>query len=390
MMKSSAAYSPLAVLCLFTMTTGLTGCDNKNVSSASKDIHPDVIIETVKATPVALTSDHPGRTVASRIAEIRPQVSGIILSKDFTEGSDVKAGQALYHIDPTTFKAEVDSARAAVKRANVQSQLAKTTLSRYHALSQQDYISRQELDQAQATASQSRAAIAAASAALRTAEIDLAHSTVTSPLDGRIGLSNVTEGALVQNGQTAALATVQQLDPIYVDITQPGEVWLQLQKALASGQIKQENGKVPVHVLMQDGRQYPLSGTMAFSDVTVDQTTGAITLRAIIPNPQHQLLPGMFVRARIEEGVVPEALLVAQQAITRSPRGEATTLVVDKENRVHSRTVTVMGTFGDRWRVTEGLKIGEHIIVSGNQRAKPGEIVIPHERTSPSASSSQE
>ncbi|ACZ77701.1 efflux transporter, RND family, MFP subunit [Dickeya parazeae Ech586] len=389
-MKSSAAYSPLAVLCLFAMTTGLTGCDNKNVSSASKDIHPNVIIETVKATPVALNSDLPGRTVASRIAEIRPQVSGIILSKDFTEGSDVKAGQALYHIDPATFKAAVDNANAAVKQANAQSQLAKATLSRYHALSQQDYISRQDLDQAQATARQSRAAIDSASAALRTAEIDLAHSTVTSPLDGRIGLSNVTEGALVQNGQSAALATVQQLDPIYVDITQPSEVWLQLQRALASGQIKQENGKVPVHVLMQDGSQYPLSGTMAFSDVTVDQTTGSITLRAIIPNPQHQLLPGMFVRARIEEGVVPEALLVAQQAVTRTPRGEATTLVVDKENRVHSRTVTVMGTFGDRWRVTEGLQIGERIIVSGSQRAKPGEIVIPHERTTLSGSSSQE
>ncbi|MED0639782.1 efflux RND transporter periplasmic adaptor subunit [Escherichia coli] len=372
------------------MTTGLVGCDSKDASSASKDIPPDVIVETVKATPLTLIQDLPARTVASRIAEIRPQVSGIVLSRDFTEGSDVKAGQPLYHIDPAIFRASVDNARAAVNQAKAQSQLARTTLSRYRTLSGKDYISRQDLDQAQATALQSRAAIDAASAALRSAEIDLAHSTVTSPLNGRIGLSSVTEGALVQNGQSSALATVQQLDPMYVDITQPGEAWLRLQSALASGQIKQENGKVPVHVLMQDGSPYPLNGTLAFSDVTVDQTTGAITLRAIIPNPNHQLLPGMFVRARLEEGVAPEALLVAQQAVTRTPRGDATTLVVDKQNRVQPRAITVTGTSGDRWQVTEGLQVGERVIVSGSQRVKPGDVVTPHERATLSGSSAQE
>lgn len=390
MMKSSVAYSPLAMLCIFAMTTGLAGCDSKDASSASKDIPPDVIVETVKATPLTLIQDLPARTVASRIAEIRPQVSGIVLSRDFTEGSDVKAGQQLYHIDPATFRASVDNARAAVNQAKAQSQLARTTLSRYRALSGKDYISRQDLDQAQATARQSHAAIDAASAALRSAEIDLAHSTVTSPLNGRIGLSSVTEGALVQNGQSSALATVQQLDPMYVDITQPGEAWLRLQSALASGQMKQENGKVPVHVLMQDGSPYPLSGTLAFSDVTVDQTTGAITLRAIIPNPNHQLLPGMFVRARLEEGIAPDALLVAQQAVTRTSRGDATTLVIDKQNRVQTRAITVTGTSGDRWQVTEGLQAGERVIVSGSQRAKPGEVVTPHERSTRSGSSSQE
>jgi len=390
MMKCSVAYSPLAMLCIFATTTGLAGCDSKDASTASKVIPPDVVVETVKATPLTLTSDLPARTVASRIAEIRPQVSGIVLSRDFTEGSEVKAGQPLYHIDPATFRASVDNARAAVNQAKAQSQLAQTTLSRYRALSGKNYISRQDLDQAQATAHQSRAAIDAASAALRSAEIDLAHSTVTSPLNGRIGLSSVTEGALVQNGQSTALATVQQLDPMYVDITQPGEAWLRLQSALASGQIKQENGKVPVHVLMQDGSPYPLSGTLAFSDVTVDQTTGAITLRAIIPNPNHQLLPGMFVRARLEEGVAPEALLVAQQAVTRTPRGDATTLVVDKQNRVQPRAITVTGTSGDRWQVTEGLHAGERVIVSGSQRVKPGAVVTPHERATLSGSSAQE
>ncbi len=390
MMKSSVAYSPLAMLCIFSMTTGVAWCDSKDASTASKDIPPDVIVETVKATPLTLTSDLPARTVASRIAEIRPQVSGIVLSRDFTEGSEVKAGQPLYHIDPATFRASVDNARAALNQAKAKSQLAQTTLSRYRALSGKDYISRQDLDQAQATAQQSRAAIDAASAALRSAEIDLSHSTVTSPLSGRIGLSSVTEGALVQNGQSTALATVQQLDPMFVDITQPGEAWLRLQSALASGQIKQENGKVPVHVLMQDGTPYPLSGTLAFSDVTVDQTTGAITLRAIIPNPNHQLLPGMFVRARLEEGVAPEALLVAQQAVTRTPRGDAMTLIVDKQNRVQPRAITVTGASGGLWQVTEGLQAGERVIVSGSQRIKPGEVVTPHERATRSGSSSQE
>lgn len=390
MMKSSVAYSPLAMLCIFSMTTGVAWCDSKDASTASKDILPDVIVETVKATPLTLTSDLPARTVASRIAEIRPQVSGIVLSRDFTEGSEVKAGQPLYHIDPATFRASVDNARAALNQAKAKSQLAQTTLSRYRALSGKDYISRQDLDQAQATAQQSRAAIDAASAALRSAEIDLSHSTVTSPLSGRIGLSSVTEGALVQNGQSTALATVQQLDPMFVDITQPGEAWLRLQSALASGQIKQENGKVPVHVLMQDGTPYPLSGTLAFSDVTVDQTTGAITLRAIIPNPNHQLLPGMFVRARLEEGVAPEALLVAQQAVTRTPRGDAMTLIVDKQNRVQPRAITVTGASGGLWQVTEGLQAGERVIVSGSQRIKPGEVVTPHERATRSGSSSQE
>lgn len=391
MMKSSVAYSPLAVLCIFTITTGLTGCDNKIAhSSSKKDAYPDVMVETIKAEPLSQTSELPARTVASRIAEIRPQVSGIVLSKDFTEGSEVKTGQALYHIDPATFRAAVDNARAAVNQAMAQSQLAQTTLSRYRALNGKNYISHQDLDQAVATARQSHAAIDAANAALHSAEIDLAHSIVTSPLDGRIGLSSVTEGALVQNGQAVALATVQQLDPMYVDITQPGEAFLQLQHALANGQIKQENHKVPVHLLMQDGSRYPLSGTLAFSDVTVDQTTGTITLRAVIPNPQHQLLPGMFVRAQLDEGVMPNALLVAQQAITRTPRGDATALVVDRENRVQSRTVTVSHTVGNRWQVTDGLQAGERVIVSGSQRAKPGEIVTPHKPSTASGSSSQE
>ncbi|UWM66355.1 efflux RND transporter periplasmic adaptor subunit [Enterobacter sp. CP102] len=389
-MKSSVAYTPLAMLCICALSTGLTGCDNKAVSSSGKDENPEVIVETLKSAPLSMTRDLPARTVASRIAEIRPQVSGIVLSRDFTEGSDISAGQALYHIDSAVFRAAVDNARAAVNQATAQSQLAQATLSRYRALSGKNYVSRQDLDQAQATAQQSHAAIDAARAALRSAEIDLKHSVVTSPVDGQIGLSSVTEGALVQNGQATALATVQQLDPMYVDITQPSDDFLRLQQALAQGQIKQVDGKVPVHLLMQNGTPYPLSGTLAFSDVTVDQTTGAITLRAIIPNPEHQLLPGMFVRARLDEGVTPNALLIAQQAISRTPRGDATALVVDHENRVQRRTVVVTQTVGDRWHVARGLEAGERVIVSGSQRVKEGETVTPHERAISTGSSSQE
>lgn len=389
-MKSSVACTPLAMLCISVMTAGLAGCDNNAASSGTEAASPDVVIETLKTAPLTLTTDLPARTVASRIAEIRPQVSGIVLSRDFREGSDVNAGQTLYHIDPATFRASADSARAALNQARAQAQLAQATLSRYRALSGKNYISRQDLDQANADARQSRAAIDAADAALHSATIDLARTTVASPISGRIGLSGVTEGALVQNGQATALATVQQLDPMYVDITQPGEAFLRLQHAVADGQIQQNSGNIPVQVLLQDGSRYPLNGTLAFSDVTVDHTTGAITLRAIIPNPQHQLLPGMFVRARLTEGVTPDALLVPQQAITRTPRGDATALIVDKENRVQDRAVTVSRIVGDRWQVTRGLQPGDRIIVSGSQRAKVGEKVTPHARPLASGTSSQE
>lgn len=387
-MKRSVAITPLAMLCIFSVTVGLTGCDSQSSSQGVTTSTPDVMVETVKNIPLNLTTDLPGRTVAFRVAEIRPQVSGIIQSRDFTEGSEVQAGQSLYHIDPATFRATVDNAHAVVAQAQAQSRLAQATLNRYQSLSGQNYVSRQDLDQAHANAQQSRAAIDAAQATLRSATIDLAHSTITSPLSGRIGISAVTEGALVQNGQTTALATVQQLDPMYVDITQPGEAFLHLQRELASGAIKQDKGKAQIHLLLQDGQLYPLTGSLAFSDITVDQTTGAITLRAIIPNPQHQLLPGMFVRARLDEGVAPDALLVPQQAVTRSPRGDATALIVDDKNKVQIRNLTVARAVGDRWQVTEGLEPGDRVIVEGSQRAKPGAQVTPHEHSATAGSSS--
>lgn len=378
----TVAIKPLALLCAFSFTFMLTACDNKSESAAEKQQAPEVRVVTVNTQPLPVTNDLPGRTVAFRIAEVRPQVSGIVLKRDFTEGSEVKAGQALYHIDPAPFQAAFANARAAVAQAEASARIAQVTLSRYRSLRDTQYVSRQDYDQAVSVAEQTRAGVESAKAAQETARINLAWSTVTSPIDGRTGLSTVTEGALVETGQASAMTRVQQLDPMYVDVTQSSEEWLRLQQEMASGKLQQKAGKAVVQILLQDGTLYPVAGTLAFSDVTVDQTTGSITLRAIVPNPQHRLLPGMFVRARLEEGVDPQAMLIPQQAVTRTPRGDATTMVVGSDNKVETRTISVMQAEGDKWLVTAGLKPGERIIVSGIQRAQPGMIVAPTEMTS--------
>jgi membrane fusion protein (multidrug efflux system) len=265
--------------------------------------------------------------------------------------------------------------------------MAQVTVKRYRALAGTQYISRQDVDQAEATAAQTRAAVEAAKAAEQSAQIDLRWSTLSSPISGRIGRSSVTEGALVQNGQSDALATVQQLDPLYVDVTQSSQDFLRLQRELASGQLRQNAGKALVSVVLGDGSVYPHKGTLAFSDVTVDQTTGSITLRAVVPNPDHALLPGMFVRARLEEGTDPQALLIPQQAVTRTPRGNATAMVVGSDNKVEIRSISVSSTEGDKWRVTGGLQLGERVIISGVQRAQPGMTVHPIPTTDSSSSS---
>jgi len=250
---------------------------------------------------------------------------------------------------------------------------------RYKPLLGTKYISQQDYDTAVATAAQNEAAVQVAKANVETARINLAYTRVTSPISGRIGKSSVTEGALVQSGQTTALATVQQLDPMYVDVTQSSEDFMRLRSELESGQLKQNDGKANVTLLMQDGSSYAQTGTLEFSDVTVDETTGSITLRAIVPNPNHTLLPGMFVRARLDEGTNPNALLVPQQAVTRTPTGQATVMVVGADNKVESRPVTTSQAIGDKWLVTGGVKAGERVISTGLQRAKPGAQVTPQE-----------
>ncbi|EJT8327176.1 multidrug efflux RND transporter periplasmic adaptor subunit AcrA [Salmonella enterica subsp. enterica serovar Kentucky] len=379
-MNKNRGLTPLAVVLMLSGSLALTGCDDKQDQQGGQQM-PEVGVVTLKTEPLQITTELPGRTVAYRIAEVRPQVSGIILKRNFVEGSDIEAGVSLYQIDPATYQATYDSAKGDLAKAQAAANIAELTVKRYQKLLGTQYISKQEYDQALADAQQATAAVVAAKAAVETARINLAYTKVTSPISGRIGKSSVTEGALVQNGQASALATVQQLDPIYVDVTQSSNDFLRLKQELANGSLKQENGKAKVDLVTSDGIKFPQSGTLEFSDMTVDQSTGSITLRAIFPNPDHTLLPGMFVRARLQEGTKPTALLVPQQGVTRTPRGDATVLVVGADNKVETRQIVASQAIGDKWLVTDGLKAGDRVVVSGLQKVRPGAQVKVQEIT---------
>ncbi|WP_449550204.1 efflux RND transporter periplasmic adaptor subunit [Lelliottia amnigena] len=360
---------PLSVF--FVCATLLTGCDGSDNPKQSAQA-PQVTVYVVKSAPLAVTTELPGRTDAFRVAEVRPQVSGIVLRRNFTEGSDISAGDSLYQIDPATYKAAYDSAKGEMAKAEAAANIAHLTVKRYEPLVGTQYISRQEYDQAVANARQADASVIAAQASVETARINLAYTKVSSPITGRIGKSSVTEGALVTNGQASALATVQQLDPIYVDVTQSSNDFMHLKQS----NLQKNNATSSVQLLMENGQPYPLKGTLQFSDVTVDESTGSITLRAVFPNPQHRLLPGMFVRARIDEGIQPDAILVPQQGVTRTPRGDATVLVVNDKDQVELRNVIAPQAIGERWLITEGLKDGDRVVVSGLQKIHPGAIVV--------------
>ena len=369
-------HARFSLLPIFIMSaTLLSACDEQNTRQGHIP-EPQVTVHIVKTAPLAVTTELPGRTSAFRVAQVRPQVSGIILQRHFTEGSDVEAGQSLYQIDPATYQADYDSAKAELGKSEAAAQIAHLTVKRYMPLVGTKYISQQEYDQAIADARQADAVVVAAKASVESARINLAYTKVTSPIGGRIGKSNVTEGALVTNGQTTELATVQQLDPIYVDVTQSSSDFMRLKQSVEQGNLQKENTASNVELLMENGQPYPLKGTLQFSDVTVDESTGSITLRAVFPNPQHTLLPGMFVRARIDEGVQPDAMLVPQQGVTRTPRGDATVMVVNNDSTVETRNVTATQAIGDQWLISEGLKTGEKVIVSGLQKAHPGAKVI--------------
>ncbi|MCG7779400.1 multidrug efflux RND transporter periplasmic adaptor subunit AcrA [Lelliottia amnigena] len=377
-MNKNRGLTPLAIVLMLSGGLALTGCDEKQAQQGAQQA-PEVGVVTLKTEPLQITTELPGRTSAYRVAEVRPQVNGIILKRNFIEGGDVKAGESLYQIDPATYQAAYESAKGDLAKAEAAARISQVTLNRYKKLLGTQYISQQDYDTAQADSQQANAAVVAAKAAVETARINLAYTKVTSPISGRIGKSSVTEGALVQNGQATALATVQQLDPIYVDVTQSSNDFLRLQKELASGALKQENGKAKVELVTNDGSKFAQEGTLEFSDVTVDQTTGSITLRAIFPNPDHTLLPGMFVRARLEEGINPTALLVPQQGVTRTPRGDASALVVGADDKVEMRQITATQAIGDKWLVTEGLKDGDRVIITGLQKVRPGAQVKAQE-----------
>ena len=354
----------------------LSGCDNSGDQQAHAPM-PQVTVHVVNNAPLSIITELPGRTSAFRVAEVRPQVSGIILKRNFVEGSDVEAGQSLYQIDPATYQAAYDSAKGDESKAEAAAAIAHLTVKRYVPLLGTKYISQQDYDQAVATARQADADVMAAKAAVESARINLAYTKVTSPIPGRIGKSSVTEGALVTNGQSNAMATVQQLDPIYVDVTQSSSDFMRLKQE----SLQQGSDAKSVQLVMENGQPYALKGSLQFSDVTVDESTGSITLRAIFPNPQHTLLPGMFVRARIDEGVNPSAMLVPQQGVTRTPRGDATVLLVNDKNQVETRNVVAAQAVGDQWLITSGLKAGDKVIVSGLQKVRPGVTVKAEEDT---------
>ncbi len=334
---------------------------------------PSVGVITLRTQPVTLTTELPGRVTAYRVAEVRPQVSGILLRRTFEEGAPVKAGQLLYQIDPAPYEASLASARATLAHARAAVVSARLTVGRYRPLAQAQAVSRQDLDNAVATADQAEADVASGVAGVRSAEINLAYTRITSPISGQSSRSNVTEGALVTANQTTSLVTITQLDPTYVDVTQPSTTLLRLRHDRAAGDIVlADPNSAAVHVILPDGTEYPTPGKLQFSEVTVDQTTGSVTLRAIFPNPQAILLPGLFVRQRIEEGVVPHGILVPQQAVTRNPRGEATVLVVGPDSRIALRTVQADRAIGDKWLVTSGVAAGDRVVVEGTQKARPG------------------
>lgn len=334
---------------------------------------PAVMVLTVKAESVPLATELPGRTSPYLIAELRPQVTGIVKARLFKEGSEVKPGQVLYRIDAATYQAAYDSARASQARAEANLEVARLKAVRYADLVKIQAVSTQANEEAQAGQKQAQADVGMAKAALDKARVDLDYTRVASPIAGRIGRSTVTAGALVTANQAAALATVQQLDPIYVDLTQSSAVLLSLKRALDSGKLARAGGNsVPVQLVLEDGSAYAAEGKLEFSEVTVDQATGSVTLRAVFPNPQGELLPGMYVRARLTQGVNRDAMLVPHAAVSRDPKGNATVMVVNAESKVEARIVKAEQSKDDKWVVTEGLAAGDRVIVEGLQKAKPG------------------
>jgi membrane fusion protein (multidrug efflux system) len=352
----------------------MTGCGKKTAASPPPSGPPEVGVVVVEPQRVALTTELSGRTSALLIAEVRPQVGGVIQKRLFTEGADVKAGQVLYRIDSATYQAAYNSAKAAEARAEANLGAVRLKEERYKDLVKIKAVSQQDYDDAHAALQQAEADVAATRAAVETARINLAYTKVTAPISGRIGRSTVTDGALVTASQPAALATIQQLDSMYVDVTQSTADLLKLKQNLANG-VLHKSGSAQVKLLLEDGSSYPLTGTLKFSEVTVDQSTGSVTLRAVFPNPNQALLPGMFVRAILEEGINENAILIPQRGVTRNPKGEAVVMAVGAEEKVEPRPIKVVRTVGDNWLVAEGLKAGDRVILEGIQKARPGTVV---------------
>ncbi len=350
----------------------LAGCGEKK----EKKSNPvEVGVVTLTTGPVTVSTELPGRTASTMISEVRPQVSGIIEKRLFEEGSLVRAGQPLYQIDPSLYRAAQNEANASLASAQATLAAAKAKAERYRALSDTEAVSRQDKDDVVAAARQADAAVGQARAKLDTASINLRFTKVYAPITGRIGRSLVTPGALVTANQATALTVIQQLDPIYVDITQSSSQLLQLRRALASGKVLPASATI--RLKLDDGSDYPQSGTIEFTEPIVDPNSGTVTLRARFPNPDGLLMPGMFVRVVAPQSVVPNAILVPQQGISRDVKGAATALVVSKDNKVEKRSITADRAIGDKWLISAGLKAGDRIIVEGLNKVSVGDTVKP-------------
>ena len=391
--------SPSARCCIAALgLCVLAACSGKDAptqSGANKAANePTVGVVVLAAESQTLSTELPGRTTAFQNADIRPQINGIIQKRQFTEGALVKANQPLYQVDPATYAAAQASAQAALAKAQATARTAQVNAKRNAQLVEIDAISRQVFDESQALVQQTQADVAVAQAALDAARINMRYTRILAPISGRIGLSAVTAGALVTANQTTALATIQQLDPIYVDITQSSADLLQLRKQWQEGKFTRvDSRQAKVRLVLEDGSTYPLEGTLQFTGAAVNPTSGAITLRATFPNPDHFLMPGMYVRSQLATSFAPQALLVPQEAVIRNPAGEPSVQVVGEDNKLVKRPVQLGQAVGNRWLVISGVKAGEQVMVDGFQKARVGQtvkptVVQPRAKAAPAATSS--
>ena len=360
-----------AVLCML-LSLMLLACEEGGKGTPGSSGPREVVIIKLEPRREVYTTALAGRIASFQVAEVRPQVGGILQQRLFTEGADVKAGQALYQIDPATYEAALDSAQAALMKAEANVTPARLKAERFRELLAIKAVSKQEYDDAQAAFKQAEADVAVNRAAVKTARINLEYTKVRSPISGRIGKSAFTPGALVTANQAQALTSVRQLDPVYVDITQSSQDLLRLRAQFTNGELRSAAEEAPVRLKLENGAMYPHVGRLQFTDVSVDESTGMVSLRALFPNPEHILLPGMYVRAVIAEGVDENALLVPQRALRRDPKGQASVLLVDGGGKVDVRLVDVGRTVGDSWQVLSGLKPGDRVIVEGGQNVRPG------------------
>ena len=371
-------HKALKVAAVISAALWITACGQGDENAQSQQPRPPtpVGVMTVEAISQAIKVELPGRSRAFLEAEVRPQVSGIITKRAFTEGTEVKQGQSLYQIDAATYKAALVSAEADLASANAGLASAKAKAARYAKLVKTNAVSKQDFDETEALFKEAQAAVTVAKAAINTANINLEYTEVKAPISGRIGKSSVTAGALVTANQSNTLATIQQLDPINIDIVQSSAQLLRLKAKLRSGQLlKSENAKVTL--MLEDGSEYDQQGTLQFAEVNVDETTGSVTLRAEFPNPDGTLLPGMYVRAQLNAGQDPQAILVPQRAITRNNKGQAVAMIVNQDSNVEMRVVQTAEVIGHQWRIVDGLVVGDKLIVEGLQKIRPGAPVSP-------------